>query len=87
MGNLASFRLETVLVSVQDRCVVCTRHTIGSEIVLDALHCTLGEKAQVEAHFGLSNIVLILTQDRCMVFVKRSIGSKIILHAPDGTPR
>ena len=34
--NLASFRLETVLVSVQDRCMVCARRTIGSEIVLDA---------------------------------------------------
>jgi hypothetical protein len=24
-------------VSVQDRCMVCARHTIGSEIILDAL--------------------------------------------------
>ena len=47
----------------------------------------LGDEAQVEAHFGLSNIVLILTQDRCMVYVERSIGSDIILDAPDGTPR
>ena len=28
--------LGTVLVSVQDRCTVCAKHTIGSEIVLDA---------------------------------------------------
>jgi hypothetical protein len=28
--------LETVLVSVQDRCTVCAKHTIGLEIVLDA---------------------------------------------------
>jgi hypothetical protein len=28
--------LETVLVSVQDSCTVCAKHTIGSEIVLDA---------------------------------------------------
>ena len=34
--SLTSFHLEIVLVSVQDRCMVCTRHTIGSEIVLDA---------------------------------------------------
>ena len=26
-----------------------------------------GDKAQVEAHFGLSDMVLILTQDRCTV--------------------
>jgi hypothetical protein len=28
--------LETVLVSVQDRCMVCTKHTIGSQIIFDA---------------------------------------------------
>jgi hypothetical protein len=28
--------LETMLVSVQDRCSVCDEHTIGSELVLDA---------------------------------------------------
>jgi hypothetical protein len=27
--------LETVLVSVQDRCTVCTKRTIGLEIILD----------------------------------------------------
>jgi len=36
MWNLISVRLETVLVSVQDRHTVCAKHTIGSEIVLDA---------------------------------------------------
>jgi hypothetical protein len=35
-GDGASVRLEIVLVSVQDRCMVCTKHTIGSGIVLDA---------------------------------------------------
>jgi hypothetical protein len=33
---LVSVYLETVLVSVQDRCTVCTKHTIGSKIILDA---------------------------------------------------
>ena len=36
----------------------------------------LGDEAQVEARFGLSDIVLILTQDRCTVFIKRTICSK-----------
>ena len=36
MWNLSSFCLETVLVSVQDRCMVCARLTIGLEIVSDA---------------------------------------------------
>jgi hypothetical protein len=36
--NLALVRLETVL--VQDSCTVCTAHTIGIEIILDALNGT-----------------------------------------------
>ena len=36
MWNLTSFCLETVLVSVEDWCMVCARRTIGSEIILDA---------------------------------------------------
>ena len=38
MGLVESlfFHLETVLVSVQDRCLVCARRTIVSESVLDA---------------------------------------------------
>jgi hypothetical protein len=36
MWSLVSVRLETVLVSEQDRCTVCVKYTIGSEIVLDA---------------------------------------------------
>jgi hypothetical protein len=33
--------LETVLVSMQDRCMICAERTIGLEIVLDAPHGTL----------------------------------------------
>ena len=29
-------RLDIVLILTQDRCVVCTERTIGSEIILDA---------------------------------------------------
>jgi hypothetical protein len=35
MWNLVSVHAETVLVSVQDRCMVCAKHTIGLEIILD----------------------------------------------------
>ena len=52
MWNLLSVRLETVLVSVQDRCTVCAKCTIGSEIVSDAPDGTQGDKAQVEARYG-----------------------------------
>jgi hypothetical protein len=40
MWNLVLVRLETVLVSVQDRCMVCTERTIGLEIILDAVDGT-----------------------------------------------
>ena len=36
MWNLIFVHLEIVLVSVQDRFMVCAKHTIGSEIILDA---------------------------------------------------
>jgi hypothetical protein len=36
MSNLVSVRLGMVLVSVQDRCTVCAKCTIGTRIVLDA---------------------------------------------------
>ena len=52
MWNVTCFRLETVLVSVQDRCMVYARRTIGSEIVLDAPVGMLGYVGHVEAHFG-----------------------------------
>ena len=47
----------------------------------------LGDEAQVEARFRLSDIELILTQDRFTVCVECTIGSEINLDAPDGTPR
>jgi hypothetical protein len=36
MSNLVFVSLEIVLVSVQDRCTVCAKRSIGSGIVLDA---------------------------------------------------
>ena len=53
MSNLISVRLETVLVSVQDRYMVCAKRTIGSETVLDAPMVLLGDEAHVQACFGL----------------------------------
>jgi hypothetical protein len=35
MVNLVLVRLETVLVSVQNRCTVCAKRTIGLEIILE----------------------------------------------------
>ena len=52
MSNHVSVRLEMVLVSVQDGCMVCAKRTIGSETVLDAPMVVQGDEAQVQAHFG-----------------------------------
>ena len=38
--------------SVQDRCMVCARRTIGSEIVWTHSMVPLGDEAQVEGRFG-----------------------------------
>ena len=51
--NLILVHLATVLMSVQERCTVCAKHAIGSEIVLDAPMVLLCDEAQVEAHFDL----------------------------------
>jgi hypothetical protein len=50
--NLISIRLEMVLASVHYRCMVCAKHTIGSEIVLDAPEVFLGDEAPVDPSFG-----------------------------------
>ena len=39
-------------------------------------------QAQIQALFGLSDMVLILTQDMCMVCVERTIGLEFILMHP-----
>ena len=52
MRNITSFSLETVLVSVQDRCMVCAKCTKGSETVFDAPMVLQGDEAQVEAPFS-----------------------------------
>ena len=52
MSNHVSVRLEMVLVSVQDKCMVCAKRTIGPETVLDSPMVLLGDEAQVEARFG-----------------------------------
>jgi hypothetical protein len=75
-----------VLMSVQDRCTVCEKCTIRSEIILDTLVGTHRGRGSSESSVH-SEIVLILTQDRCTICVKRTIGLEIILGAPDGTPR
>ena len=73
--------------SVQDRCTVCAKCTIGSEIVLNIMMVLLRDEAQVDACIVLFGDSAKLEQDRCMVCAERTTGSEIVLSAPDGTPR
>ena len=43
MSNHVLVHLEMVLVPVQDRGMVCAKHTIGLEIILDAPMVLLGD--------------------------------------------
>ena len=73
--------------SVQDRCMVCAKRTIGSEIVLDAPMVLLRDEAHLEARFGPVGDSASLDIDRCTVCAERTIGSEIVLDASDGTSR
>ena len=52
LWNLVLDRLEIVLVLVEDRCTVCAKRTIGSDIVFNVPMVLLGEDAQLEAPFS-----------------------------------
>jgi hypothetical protein len=86
MWNLISICLETVLVSVQDRSMVCAERTIGSENILDTPAGTPRDEAHVEAWFGTFGDSANLDARRCMFCVKCTTGSEIFLDAPNGTP-
>ena len=86
LWNLVSVRLEIVLVSVQDRCTVCAKRTIGLDIIFTTSMVLLGEEAQVEARFSPCGDSGNLTQDRCLVCAEHTIGLEIVVDALDGTP-
>ena len=80
MWNLASFSLEVMLVSVQDRCTVCAKRTIGSEIILDTPFGTTRSQGSSESSF-------VSVQDCCMVCARHAIGLESVVDALDGTTR
>ena len=86
MQNLVLVHLETVLLSVQHRCMVCDKCIIGSKSFWTHLMVLLCAEAQVEARFGPLGDSANFDVDRCMVCAKRTIGSEIVLDASDGTP-
>jgi hypothetical protein len=75
MWNLVSICFKIVLASVQDRCLVCVKRTIGSLMVFDAPIVLLGDEGLVELCLVRLKIVLLMTQDKCTVCTERTIGS------------
>ena len=51
LWKLVSVRLE--IVSVQDRCTVCAKRTIGLDIIFNTSMVLLGDVGHVKSHFGL----------------------------------
>jgi hypothetical protein len=79
--------LEIVLISAQDRCVVCAKCTMAWKSFWAQAMVLLGDVGQVEAHFSPFGNVLMLAQDRCTVCAKCTMAMEIILGTHDGTPR
>jgi hypothetical protein len=50
--ELCLVRLEIVLILTKDRCMVCTRRTIGSQIVFDAPDGLVSDMGRVESRFS-----------------------------------
>jgi hypothetical protein len=86
MWNLVLVHFKTVLMSVQDRCVVCAKSTIGKKSFWMHPTVLLANKAQAEPHFDPFGDSANLEQDRCTVCAEHIIGSKNVLDAPVGTP-
>ena len=67
MLNLVSIHLETVLVLVQDWCMVCDKHAMAQKSFWTHPMELLGDVGHVESHFFLVETMLVSMQDRCMV--------------------
>jgi hypothetical protein len=84
MPNLVSVYLETMLVSMHDRCTVCAKRR-------NSFGCTRRFSLVTRVKWKLVSvrleIVLILTQDRSTVCAEHTIGLEIVMDAPIGTPR
>jgi hypothetical protein len=65
--KLGSFCFETVLILMQDRCIVCTERTICSEIDLDAPVELLDDVCHMESCSVRLETILVSVQDRCTV--------------------
>ena len=58
--------------------MVCAKHTIGSDILLDTPDGILGDVGHVESRSVRLELVLVVVQDKCTVCAKRTVGSDIV---------
>jgi hypothetical protein len=72
MWNLILVRLETVL----DRCTVCAKCTIGSEIILDTPEVSKVTRLKWKLDSVHLDIVLISRYDRCMACTEHTTRSR-----------
>jgi hypothetical protein len=86
MWNLVLVCLETVLVSAQDRCMVCAKRTIAQKSFWTHRWFSLVTRLKWKLVSVHLEIVLTLTQDRCTVCAECNIGLEIIFDAPVATP-
>jgi hypothetical protein len=71
-----------VLILTQDRCAVCDKRTVGSEIVLNAPDGSLDEWVKWNLVSIRLEIVLVSEQYRCIVCVERTIASELFWTHP-----
>ena len=77
--KLVLVRLDIVLILTQDRYTVCAKHTIDSEIVLDAADGKLlGDLGHVESHSVQLEMVSVFVLDGCTVCAKHTIVLDIV---------
>jgi hypothetical protein len=78
--ELISVRLEIVLISAQDRCMVCAECTTGVEIILGTPVGTPRLRVSSGSSFwSVLEIVLILALDGCTVCARCTTGMEINL--------
>ena len=88
MWNLVLVRLDTVLVSMQDRCSVSreTYHRLRNHFGRTQWN-SLVTWVMWNLILVRLETVLVIVKDRCRVCAKCTKGLEIILDASDGTPR
>jgi hypothetical protein len=87
MWNLVSVRLETILVSMQDWCMVCANVRQAQKSFWTHTMELLGDVGHVESRSGPFGDSFNFDTSWCTVCDKCAISLEIILDAPNSSPR